>query len=102
MRRSLTFIQKRLNDLSQFALFENNTEVLWARLITVLGSFLNEYRNQGGLRGSTANQAFYIKCDEENNTAATIAAGEVHIEIGVALEYPAEFVVNNLSQKTAE
>jgi len=102
MRRSLSYIEKRLNDLSLFALFENNTETLWARLITVLGVFLNDYRNQGGLRGTTPDQSFYIKCDGENNTNMTIEAGEVHIEIGVALEYPAEFVVINLSQKTAE
>ena len=102
MRRSLSYIEKRLNDLSLFALFENNTETLWARLITVLGVFLNDYRNQGGLRGTTPDQSFYIKCDAENNTNTTIEAGEVHIEIGVALEYPAEFVVINLSQKTAE
>lgn len=102
MRRSLIYLEKRLNDLATFAVFENNDEILWGRLITALGSFLNDYRNQGGLRGSTVEQAFYIKCDEENNTATTIAAGEVHIEIGVALEYPAEFVVINLSQKTAE
>ena len=102
MRRSLIYIEKRLNDLAQFAVFENNTEVLWSRLVTVLGGFLNEYRNQGGLRGTTPDAAFYVKCDDENNTAATIAAGEVHVEIGVALEYPSEFVVINLSQKTAE
>jgi phage tail sheath protein FI len=102
MRRSLIYIEKRLNDLAQFAVFENNNEVLWSRLVTVLGGFLNEYRNQGGLRGTTPDAAFYVKCDDENNTAATIAAGEVHVEIGVALEYPAEFVVINLSQKTAE
>lgn len=102
MRRSLSYIEKRLNDLASFAVFENNTETLWSRLITVLGVFLNEYRNQGGLRGTTVEQSFYIKCDEENNTPTTIANGEVHIEIGVALEYPAEFVVINLSQKTAE
>jgi phage tail sheath protein FI len=102
MRRSLSYIEKRLNDLSLFALFENNTETLWSRLITVLGVFLNDYRNQGGLRGTTPDQSFYIKCDAENNTNMTIEAGEVHIEIGVALEYPAEFVVINLSQKTAE
>jgi phage tail sheath protein FI len=102
MRRSLIYIEKRLNDLAQFAVFENNTETLWSRLVTVLGGFLNEYRNQGGLRGTTPDAAFYVKCDDENNTAATIAAGEVHVEIGVALEYPAEFVVINLSQKTAE
>jgi phage tail sheath protein FI len=102
MRRSLSYIEKRLNDLASFAVFENNTETLWSRLITVLGVFLNDYRNQGGLRGTTTEQSFYIKCDEENNTPTTIANGEVHIEIGVALEYPAEFVVINLSQKTAE
>lgn len=102
MRRSLTYLEKRLTDLASFAVFENNSERLWARLVTVLGAFLNEYRNQGGLRGSTIEQSYYIKCDEENNNATTIGAGEVHIEIGVALEYPAEFVVINLSQKTAE
>jgi phage tail sheath protein FI len=102
MRRSLTYLEKRLNDLASFAVFENNTETLWARLITVIGVFLNEYRNQGGLRGTTIEQSYYIKCDNENNTAASIQAGEVHIEVGVALEYPAEFVVINLSQKTAE
>ena len=102
MRRSLTYIEKRLNDLAQFAVFENNTETLWARLNTVLGSFLNDYRNQGGLRGTTTAESYYIKVDAENNPPASIAAGEVHVEIGVALEYPAEFVVINLSQKTAE
>lgn len=102
MRRSLIYIEKRLNDLLQFAVFENNTEVLWARINTVIGGFLNEYRNQGGLRGTTAAASFYVKCDEENNTPNSIAAGEVHVEVGVALEYPAEFVVINLSQKTAE
>lgn len=102
MRRSLIYVEKRLNDLAQFAVFENNTETLWSRLVTVLGGFLNEYRNQGGLRGTTPDAAFYVKCDAENNTAASIAAGEVNVEVGVALEYPAEFVVINLSQKTAQ
>jgi len=101
MRRSLTYIEKNLNDLSLFALFESNDEVLWSRLKTVLGNFLNNYRNQGGLRGEKADDAFFIKIDTDNNTPATIAAGEVHIEVGVALEYPAEFIVINLSQKTA-
>lgn len=102
MRRSLTYLEKRMNDLASFAVFENNDEKLWARITTSLGAFLNDYRNRGGLRGTTVAQSYYIKCDNENNTPDTIAAGEVHVEIGVALEYPAEFVVINLSQKTAE
>jgi phage tail sheath protein FI len=101
MRRSLIYIKKQLNDLTQFALFENNDEKLWARIRTGITVFLNDYRNAGGLRGATAADAFFIKVDAENNSAESIALGEVHIEIGVALEYPAEFVVINLSQKTS-
>ena len=58
------------------------------------------YRSQGGLRGATAPQAYFIKCDADNNTTQSIANGEVHIQVGVALQYPAEFIVIDLSQKT--
>jgi phage tail sheath protein FI len=100
-RRSLIYLRKSLKDLSEFALFENNDERLWSKLRTTLNVFLNGYWNQGGLRGVNASQAFYVKCDMENNPDASIMQGEVHIEIGVALQYPAEFVVINLSQKTS-
>ena len=100
-KRSIVYIRKQLSNLTQFALFENNNEVLWARLKTTVGVFLNSYRNQGGLRGASPDESFYVKIDSENNTTATIANGEVNIEIGVALERPAEFVVINISQMTA-
>jgi len=100
MRRSLIYIRKQLNDLTQFALFENNDEKLWQRINVGLGTFLNEYYNQGGLRGSNPAQAFFIKCDAENNPDNLIAQGQVNIEVGVALQYPAEFIVIALSQKT--
>lgn len=99
MRRSLIYIKARLKALTEFAIFENNDERLWAQINGVIDSFLNEYRNQGGLRGGPA-QAYFIKCDAENNPANLIAQGEVHIEVGVALQYPAEFIVIDLSQKT--
>lgn len=101
MRRSLNYIRKQLEGLTEFALFENNDEALWARLRSSIAVFLGEYRNAGGLRGATEAEAFFIKIDSENNPQATIEQGEVHIEVGVALQYPAEFVVINLSQKTA-
>ena len=100
MRRSLIYIRKNLKNLTEFAIFENNDEKLWAQIRTSLGAFLNEYRNQGGLRGANPAEAFFVKCDAENNTAQQIANGEVHIQVGVALQYPAEFIVIDLSQKT--
>lgn len=100
MRRSLIYIKKTLKNITEFAIFENNDERLWAQINTVISVFLNQYRNQGGLRGNTPSQAFFVKCDGENNTAVQIQNGEVHIQVGVALQYPAEFIVIDLSQKT--
>lgn len=102
MRRSLIYIKKRLQDTTQFALFENNDSNLWKQLRTAVSALLNEYRNQGGLAGDTPDAAYYVKIDAENNTPVSIANGEVNIEVGVALQYPAEFVVINLSQKTGQ
>lgn len=101
MRRSLIHIQKQLTDLTQFVMFENNDSTLWSRIRTTLGIFLNDYRNLGGLAGSSPDEAFFVKCDRENNPDSDIALGIVNIEVGVSLEYPAEFVVITLSQKTA-
>ncbi|CAB4178921.1 Phage tail sheath C-terminal domain containing protein [uncultured Caudovirales phage] len=100
MRRSLIYIRKNLKNLTEFAIFENNDERLWTQIRTSINVFLGEYRNQGGLRGASASQAFFVKCDAENNSAQQIANGEVHIQVGVALQYPAEFIVIDLSQKT--
>ena len=99
-RRSLFYIKRNMEILTQFALFENNSDQLWNRITGTLVAFLNTYRNQGGLRGATAAQAFYVKCDAENNDSTSIAAGIVNIEVGVALERPAEFVVITLAQLT--
>jgi phage tail sheath protein FI len=98
MRRSLTYIQKSLSDLTQFAVFESNSEALWARITTTLSAFLNTYRNQGGLRGASPEDAFFVTCDATNNSAQSIANGIVNVDVGVALEYPGEFVIINLSQ----
>lgn len=100
MRRSLIYIRKSLKNLTEFAVFENNDERLWAQIRGRLTAFLEEYRSQGGLRGGTSAQAYFVKCDAENNPDASIANGEVHIQVGVALQYPAEFIVIDLSQKT--
>ena len=100
IRRSLIHIEKQMNQLSQFAVFENNDSILWSKLQTILSSFLFNYWNSGGLRGPSAQQAYYVKCDASTTSFADIQAGLVNIQVGVALQYPAEFVVITLSQLT--
>jgi hypothetical protein len=101
MRRSLIYIERTLKDITRFAIFEDNNHFLWKRVNTTIEVFLNEYRNKGGLRGSTPSDSFYILCDTTNNSENSIANGELHIQVGVALQYPAEFVIIDVVQQTA-
>lgn len=100
IRRSLIYIEKELQDLTSFAVFENNDSRLWAQIRTTLGSFLLNYWKDGGLRGAAPAQAYYVKCDATTTSFADIQNGRVNIEVGVALQYPAEFVVIKLGQLT--
>ena len=52
----------------------------------------------GALFGATAQEAFYVKCDEEINPPDVIEAGQVVTEIGLPPVKPAEFVVFRLAQ----
>jgi phage tail sheath protein FI len=98
VRRSLNYVKQGAYDISRTAVFEPNNSALWSKLDTQLTKFLTDFWGQGGLKGRTANEAFYVVCDSTNNNSTTIDNGEVHVEIGLALQYPAEFIVINVSQ----
>lgn len=100
IRRSLNYIKQALKDSTAFAVFEPNDDRLWTRLSMTVSAFLGDFWRAGGLKGTNAADAFYVVCNETNNTVTTIDNGEVHVEVGVALQYPAEFVVINISQWT--
>jgi hypothetical protein len=98
VRRTLNFLKVNLKTLTEFAVFENNDERLWVAINSRLSNYLSDFWQSGGLKGRSASDAFYIVCDGTNNTAATIDQGIVNVDVGVALQYPAEFVVIRLSQ----
>lgn len=98
IRRTLSFLRVTLSDQTQFAVFEPNDERLWSRIKIALSSTLTDFWAKGNLKGANPDSAFYIVCDSTNNSQSSIEDGYVNIEVGVALQYPAEFVVINLTQ----
>ena len=98
VRRSLIYLRKALIDLTQYAIFEPNDAVLWRSMNATVSAFLTDFWSQGGLRGDTPTDAFFVKCDEELNTLGVIDEGKVIIEVGVALQRPAEFVIVRIGQ----
>lgn len=100
VRRSLSFLNKEMTERLAFALFRNNDSRLWGASRTVLDNFLRGFYLAGGLRGANLSDAYYIKIDAENNTADDRANGIMNVEVGVALQYPAEFIKIKLTQRT--
>lgn len=73
--------------------FEPHDAKLWARIVRELTAYFNDLLRRGALKGRTAQEAFYIKCNAETNPPAVRDAGQVVTEIGLAPTYPSEFVV---------
>ena len=97
-RRSLNYVKAQAKRLTEFAVFEPNNERLWTNIQVRLSKFLADFWSAGGLKGRNANEAFFIVCDSTNNTSTSIENGEVRVEVGVALQTPAEFIVIEVSQ----
>lgn len=89
-------IKKSLYNGTQFAVFEPNDQQLWSKVQATCKAFLETLRTSGALKG-TADEAYYVIVDETINTDATIAEGELHVEVGYAPVKPAEFVIIKLA-----
>lgn len=98
IRRQFCYLRDSIDQGTQWIVFEPNDHELWAKIRRNISAFLtNEWRN-GALFGTTPQEAFYVKCDEETNPPEVRDLGQVITEIGVAVIKPAEFVIFRLSQ----
>lgn len=98
IRRLALFIEESLYQGTQWVSFEPNAEPLWAALRLLIGTFLQALFTQGAFAGTTPTAAYFVKCDAETNTQASIALGVVNITVGFAPSQPAEFVVIEIQQ----
>ncbi|MFN5988852.1 MAG: phage tail sheath family protein [Dolichospermum sp.] len=98
VRRHFCYLKDSIDKGTQWVVFEPNTPELWAKIRRNISAFLTLEWRKGALFGTTPQEAFYVKCDAENNPSALRDLGQVVIEIGVAVVKPAEFVIFRLSQ----
>jgi uncharacterized protein len=101
IRRLAIFIEQSLLNGIQWAVFEPNGDDLWASLRLNVGAFMMRLFRDGAFQGTTASEAFFVKCDAQTNPQDQIDAGIVTVVVGFAPLKPAEFVVLQISQKTA-
>jgi hypothetical protein len=94
-------IEESIAEGTRWIVFEPNDRPLWQAIRRDLTAFLMGYWRDGALMGSTPEEAFFVRCDEETNPIESINEGRVVIEVGLAPVKPAEFVIFRISQYEA-
>lgn len=98
VRRLLLYIEQSLKDATGFAVFEPNNKSLWATLKREVTNFLTNIWVAGGLVGTSAENAFKVQIDEENNPGDKVASGILNINVSVCPTTPAEFIQFSITQ----
>ena len=98
VRRLFLFLEESIDEGTQWVVFEPNGPNLWARIVRNVSAFLRVQWLDGKLAGSTPEQAYFVKCDEETNPQESVDLGRVVTVIGVAPLKPAEFVIFRIMQ----
>ncbi len=102
VRRYFLFLEHSIDRGTQWSVFENNGERLWANVRETIESFLyNEWRS-GNLLGGSPAEAYFVRCDRSTMTQNDLDNGRLICLIGVAVLKPAEFVIFRIGQKTAD
>ncbi|UCH98122.1 MAG: phage tail sheath family protein [Candidatus Aminicenantes bacterium] len=98
VRRLFLYIEESIEEGTQWVVFEPNDEKLWARVKQTVTQFLTRVWRDGALMGTTAEEAFFVKCDRTTMTQDDIDNGRLIVLIGVAPVKPAEFVIFRIAQ----
>ena len=98
VRRTALFIEESLYRGLHWVVFEPNDESLWAQIRLNVGAFMNTLFRQGAFQGTTAREAYLVKCDAETNPQDQIDRGMVTVYVGFAPLKPAEFVIIQIQQ----
>jgi phage tail sheath protein FI len=98
VRRLFNYVEESIFEGTQWVVFEPNDVRLWGRVKRTINAFLLRVWRDGALFGATPDQAFFVKCDGENNPPEVRDAGQLIVDIGIAPVKPAEFVVFRIAQ----
>jgi len=102
IRRLALYLESSLYNGTQWVVFEPNDEKLWSQIRLNVGAFMQDLFLKGAFQGTTPQQAYFVKCDGENNPQSSINQGIVKVRVGFAPLFPAEFVVIEIQQMAGQ
>jgi uncharacterized protein len=72
VRRTALYIEESLYRGTQWAVFEPNDESLWSQIRLNVSAFMTELFKKGAFQGKKPNEAFFVKCDSEQQAKLTL------------------------------
>lgn len=102
LRRYFAFLERSIDRGTQWVVFENNSEPLWANVRRTIEDFLFNEWKQGHLMGEKPETSYFVKCDRTTMTQNDFDNGRLVCLIGVAPVRPAEFVIFRIGQWTGD
>lgn len=97
VRRTFSRISQSIQRGTRWAVFETNDKKLRKRIVRQVSGFLLDLWMKGYLSGSTPEQGFYVRCDEELNPVENIDKGIIAFEVGLAIVKPVEFFIVHIT-----
>ncbi|MCK2242397.1 MULTISPECIES: phage tail sheath C-terminal domain-containing protein [unclassified Crossiella] len=98
VRRTALMIEESLYRGTKWVVFEPNDERLWAQIRLNVGAFMHSLFERGAFQGTSARDAYFVKCDKDTTTQNDINSGVVNVLVGFAPLKPAEFVIIKIEQ----
>ena len=103
VRRFFNMVEESVKKATYQFVFEPNDANTWVKVRAMIENYLTVLWRQGALAGAKPEQAFYVKVGLNiTMTAQDILEGYMHVEIGMAVVRPAEFIVLKFSHKMQE
>ena len=90
-RRLALFVAASIEQGTRWVLLEPNAQVTWEKARAQVEAFLEELAQGGAFSGATAEDHYFVICDERVNRPVPIAEGKFNLLFGFATSKPGEF-----------
>jgi phage tail sheath protein FI len=102
VRRLMIFIEQSCKRALNAYVFEPNTNNTWVKVQAMVENFLESLFRQGALAGSSAQEAYSVRCGLGiTMTNHDILNGLMIVQLSLAPIRPAEFIILQFTQKMA-
>jgi phage tail sheath protein FI len=98
VRRFYNMVEESIKKSTYWAVFEPNSANTWVKVKGMIDNYLTNKWKDGALVGAKPDDAFFVRIGLGTTMSAQdILEGRMHVEIGMAVVRPAEFIILKFS-----